>query len=125
MVAPIGENILARKCLTHYDTFSLRLQSAVVSAEGTEGSGRIQLTCFQIASIVRTTRFHFTSIVSVIPRPPPQELSAAFQGLGFPNLLPMSPIGDACGHLSHLFPHVKSTYVKFRAGAVDRLHLPD
>ena len=115
---------LLRECLTHYDTFIQRLQSIVVSAEGAEGSGRLQPMCFQIASIVRTACFHFASIVSVIPQPP-QEIPAAFQGLGFPKLMPMSPIGDACGQLSHFFSLVKSTYVKYRAGAVDRLHLPD
>ena len=47
--------------------------------------------CFQIDSIARTPSFHFASIVSVIPQPPPQEIPATFQGLGFPNLLPIVP----------------------------------
>ena len=50
----------------------------------------LYLRCLQIDSTALTARFHFASIVPVIPQPP-QELSAAFQGLGFPNLPPIVP----------------------------------
>ena len=46
--------------------------------------------CLQIDSTAQTTCFHFASIVSVISQPP-QEIPAAFQGLGFPKLLPIVP----------------------------------
>ena len=50
----------------------------------------LYLRCLQIDSTALTARFHFASIGSVIPQPT-QEIPAAFQGLGFPNLLPIVP----------------------------------
>jgi hypothetical protein len=66
------------------------------------------------------------SIVPVIPQPPPQEIPATFSGFGLSQPAADCPQSAMLAGNYHISFRLSSLHMrKYRAGAVDRLHLPD
>ena len=78
--------------------------------------------CFQIDSTAQTSCYHFASIVPVIPQPPRAGDSCDHS---FPTCCRCPQSAMLAGNY-HISFRLSSLHMrKYRAGAVDRLHLPE